>query len=198
MEIFLQYILPSLIALVVAVVAGIFGYLQVKTTIKKNIEAIDKEHKLSNQDHIKRLHYEERFKIYKDLNEKLLLMIIDALSLFPPGLDTSLPQNMEDRIKEYRKRYNAACTSFNEFTKSLYGNGPFIEEDVFKKLMEIREKCNLQIVFYPSLVMAPDKTFEKENAKNKSDCWLRGSQLRKDLDEITAFMRNKIKEEELF
>ena len=196
MTIFLQYILPSIIGASAAILAGIINYFQFRGKIKKEFEKLEKEHELLNRDYIKKVHYEEMFKIYKDMSQKLFDMAVDCLSLFPPGLDY-LPENdTEEKQRIFIKRYNKACDTFNSFTKSLYANAPFFDEKVFDLLYKFREDCNLQIVWYPDLVLQSSKSIAKENLKQKEECYKRSAEIHKELEDCIKFIRLKLQEDE--
>ena len=194
--IFLQYILPSIIAFVSAVIVSLVSYFQYKSKVKKEIEKLEKEYQLLNKDHVKKIHYETTFAIYKELSDKLFTMSVDVLSLFYPGLDISIPLDTEEKQKVQYKKYNQACDSFNYFTKTLYANSPFIEKDVFDKLMDYRNMCNEQIIWYPDLILNVDKSLSKENCNEKNKCYKRSEEINRKLYECIEFLRVKIKNDE--
>lgn len=195
MNTFLQYILPSLIAGVAAIIASVISVFVSKSKIKNEIEKQQKQFFLDNAKHIRQIHNEERFKIYHSLSEKSLEMVQTALMLFPPFLD-SVPKNLEERNELYKARYKEATTAYDSFSKCLFSNAPFIGENIYKKLIDYREMCRLQIVFYPDLILQKNEGYDETYEKLRSECWNRGTQIATIQEQIIAEIRKTIQEDE--
>lgn len=195
MNTFLQYILPSLIAALAAIIASVISIFVSKSKIKNEIEKQQKQFFLDNAKHIRQMHNEERFKIYHSLSEKSLEMVQTALMLFPPFLDY-LPKNLEERNELYKTRYKEATTAYDSFSKCLFSNAPFIDENFYKKLINYREMCRLQIMFYPDLILQKSEGYDESYEKLMSECWNRGTQIATIQEQIIAEIRKAIQEDE--
>ncbi len=194
MEIFLTYVLPYLVTLIVAVITGFITY---STAIKQSkLESIKQREQfiLDNSSHIKKLHYEEKFKIYRNLSESFLTAIMDNSQLFPIGID-KVPQNEEEQYNFYLKRYENACKSIDKATYVLHSNAPFIDKDIFEKFSAIHQLCKRQIVYYPMFVL--DKySYQNELRDEQTACWSRTSDILSKREELMDFLRQKINSDE--
>lgn len=195
MNTFLQYILPSLIAAASALIASVVSIFVSKSKINNEIEKQQKQFFLDNAKHIRQMRNEERFKIYHSLSEKSLEMVQTALMLFPPFLDY-VPKDLNEKNELYKNRYKEAMTSYNCFSKCLFSNAPFIDENLYKKLMNYREMCRLQIAFYPDLILKKSEGYDETNENLKSECWKRGTQIATIQEQIIADIRKAIQEDE--
>lgn len=192
--IFLTYILPYLVTLVVAFISGFITF---KVATKQAMLDLIKQKEqfiLENNSHIKKIHYEEKFKIYRALSESFLSAILDNSLLFPYGID-HVPQNESDKENFYLKRYENACRSIDKAMYALYSNAPFIDIDAFDKFDDILKFCRFQIIYYPDFVIKKNSPLDKLT-EEKTACWKRTSEIDVKRKELMDYLREKIIKEE--
>ena len=193
MDNFLQYILPSLIAVLGVCLSSFASLLISNNTIKNQFETQKEEYELEKKTHAKKIHNEEVYKIYHLLSEKTLSMIQANLYLFPHFID-KVPIDEEEKKKMYLERYKNACSTFDDLNLYLHQIAPFICEEVYDYFNSITDECRKQIIFYPDFFLKERYGFEKDDAITKNQCWDRGSEIAKKQEEIIDFLRNKINE----
>ena len=76
-EIFLTYILPYLVTIVVAFMSGFITFKIAAKQAKLDLIKQKEQFVLENNTHIRKIHYEEKFKIYRALSESFLSAILD-------------------------------------------------------------------------------------------------------------------------
>lgn len=193
-EIFLTYILPYLVTIVVAFMSGFITFKIAAKQAKLDLIKQKEQFVLENNTHIRKIHYEEKFKIYRALSESFLSAILDNSLLFPNAID-HVPPTDSDREIFYLKRYENACKSIDKAMYTLYSNAPFIEKDAFDKFDDVLKLCRLQIVFYPDFVIKKNSPLI-EMTKEKNACWIRTSEIDDKRKELMDYLREKITREE--
>jgi hypothetical protein len=197
MEYFLQYILPAIIALVGVLITCSFTLFINLKIIKKDIEKEFNSHKFSAVDHYRKLRIEGIFNLYHEIGENLLGLIRTSSLLFPAGLDY-LPQDKEERQKEYLKRYQEACKKYDMFVDVLFKNAAFLDKEVFDYLYSCLDLCRLQIIHYPDFVMKEKTGFDRELTEIKNKCWERGREINDLLQKANDYLRDQVKKLEKY
>lgn len=192
---FIQYILPSIIAIIVAFIAFLSNWSVLSIRIKKDFEAQKRQYELDNNRHVKNLHYEEKYKIYQSLSEKSLLMLKDSVMLFPPFFE-DVPDNKEEQKKFYINLLNKASESYNDFIITFFSCASFVDRDVYDFFINVKEQCRFQITNFPIVKIKPIDNDILNNYELSDECCTRGFILGNMSEKICDFLKSKIKEEE--
>lgn len=127
----------SLLGTYISLVTSIFTLVMSKTWLEDYKLEINKElekykTKLSSYTLVTKLQYDLEFKIYTEIYEKMFLLYIETEKL-RPVIDV-----VEVNIQE---RLNSFSIIYNETSKLIIKYRPFYSEEIYKILIETRDKC---------------------------------------------------------
>lgn len=143
-----------------------------KAEFQKQIEDLKaKNEKIS---YISKTQFDAEFKMYQELSELSFLMILDNSMLFPKGIDY-VPENKEDCLSLFEKRYKMSVDSLIKYQNALYKYAPFISIKLYEKFENIRIEAQKQINWYPDFRLGREKDPEilKELISENTSCWKR-------------------------
>lgn len=146
---------------------------------------------LEKKMYISKTRFDTEFKIYRELTETVLAMVEATYWLFPGGLDTSPPQNEEERKKFYIDRYKNANQAINTAQKAIQANAAFISDVFYNKFNEIKKLCIIQYNMYNwcgALGLKTDE-FCKAKSDEETACWRRTKEIKEKQDELIVDLR---------
>lgn len=117
-----------------------------KTEFAKQLEILKSKNEKIN--YITKAQFDAEFKMYQELSEACFNMLLNNTALFPKGIDF-LPEDQEQRNKEYQKRYKLALDSLIIYQNLLFKYAPFISKDLYNKFEELRKMGQQQVNWYP-------------------------------------------------
>ena len=110
--------------------------------------------------YISKVQFETEYNIYQKIFETLF-DFTDASSRLFPRLD-SIPIDLDEQKKEYKKRYEFYCESFNLYSKTVEINAPFIPKDIYDKFIELRKKAQGIACMYTDIKIVADDRFKED------------------------------------
>lgn len=89
--------------------------------------------------YVSKLNYENEYKIYKDIWDKLNRCVISTCKLFPIVEDVPVDENDVQKFNE--SKYNEYVTNLNEFGFCVDIYAPFYIEELYNAFNELRRSC---------------------------------------------------------
>ena len=107
--------------------------------------------------YISKVQFETEYNIYQKIFEALFDFTDSSSKLFP-RLD-SIPIDLDEQKKEYKRRYEFYCESFNPYSRTVEINAPFIPKDIYDKFIELRKKAQGIACMYTDIKIVADDRF---------------------------------------
>lgn len=101
---------------------------------------------LNRKLYVNQKHFDLELSIYKDLMGGVIEMTESSYLLFP-RMDM-LPADKDAEIKIWKSRYEKAIEQFNITSETIFKNAPFIDKEIYKTILELRDKCRGQIISF--------------------------------------------------
>lgn len=143
-----------------------------KQEFEKELEAYKKDLSLEVEEYktkadeltyISRIQFETEYEIYQKIFETLFDFSSASSNLFP--MFDQIPQDKNERKKEYIKRYKFYVESFNDFSRTLETNAPFIPKDIYMKFVDARNDADKIACMFPEIRIQADEMFSEDDAK---------------------------------
>lgn len=90
--------------------------------------------------YISKAHYDNEYRIYSEIWEKLHKATLFSEDLFPRGI-ASIPIDLEERKKFNQEKYKNFVDAFNEFSITTDKYAPFYKSEFYEKFKSIRKIC---------------------------------------------------------
>ena len=100
--------------------------------------------KLDKENYITKTQFDYEFRMYQNLSLAAFDCVAKSEILFPTGL--VIAQQPTKEI--YLNRYREAANKLNEFTNQLYKSQSFMDENLFRSYLKLRDICDLQVTGY--------------------------------------------------
>ena len=120
--------------------------------------------KVEGRVYISKVQFETEYNMFIKIFSLIFDFVTTSCDLFPAGLDT-LPQDIEERKNVFIRRFEKFMKAYNEYSKIIETNAPFIEEKIYQALIQLRNDAYTIACMYPDIKINPDPIFEKENAE---------------------------------
>ena len=161
-----------------------------KYEIKMNKELEFFKVGLDQKTYISRARFDAEFQIYRELSEKTFTMISATHWLFPTGLDT-VPEDHDDRLECYLKRYETAGISINNAQKSIYANAAFILAHIFKQFDELLKLCVIQYNMYTwcGALRKASSVFDQAEQDTRRECQKRSEEIKNKCTALISQLR---------
>lgn len=117
--------------------------LQKKYTLKFDKELEKYKTHLDNKTYISKTKFDAEFEIYRDLSADFCSAVRDISTMIP--ILGNVPVSLEERKKYDVEVYNKAVESVSKAQSTLYGNIPFISNELAERYSEILKLCNRQL-----------------------------------------------------
>ena len=167
------------LTLIWAVVSAFIIHLQ-----NKKIENL--KMKNENYTHITKVQFDTEFRIYEQLSASLFKAVTTCSELFPYGID-QVPSDEKEKFSLFKQRYKIAAEASNSLTEDLQKYAPFIKESIYNNFQELSMKCSSQIIWYPVLVLKPNKNMNRID--REFECMKRTEEISVDLDKLVKHLR---------
>lgn len=107
-------------------------------------EQLNKVKTISEKElYITKAQYDNEYKIYMEIWEKLHKCVIYTLQLYPQGL-VNVPAD-EDKYFEYQEeKYKSYVDYYNDFSLTIDKFAPFYKKEFYDKFEELRSLCSKQ------------------------------------------------------
>lgn len=141
---------------------------------------------LEKKNYISKIRFDLEIKVYRQLSESMIQMVMDNSTLFPYGL-ARVPRDEEEKIKVEQDNFNLAAASYNAANLAIVRNAPFIPQHIYEDFNNIRIECKKQLNFFPYHL-------EKAEGMGKvlSDCYNRTNEITEQMDRLLEKLRNHI------
>ncbi len=123
--------------------------------------------------HITKIQYEKEFKIYQEIWKALVEVVWATTRLYPTYEQAP---TKEDELEEFnKKKYEEYVDKYNEYLHIINFNAPFYQEEFYKGLIEIRDKCieigtifkeyNFDVKYNATFALCRDAKIEPDEKK---------------------------------
>ncbi|MEA3392200.1 MAG: hypothetical protein U9Q91_04405 [Candidatus Marinimicrobia bacterium] len=137
--------------------------------------------------YISKVQFETEYNIYQIIFETLFDFTDSSSRLFP-RLD-SIPIDPDEQKKEYKRRYDFYCESFNKYSRTVEINAPFIPKNIYDKFIELRKQAQGIACLYPDIKIEADDRFEEDYRKIESKNRIETENLLNDIKQLKIDVR---------
>jgi len=153
-------------------ISSLFGKLWADRLLQKKAQEFDKElEKYKTQaeklTYISKVQFETEYNIYQKIFEALFDFTDSSSRLFPRF--DSIPIDSDKQKEEHKRRYEFYCKSFNEYSRIVEINAPFIPKDIYDKFIKLRKQAQGISCLYPDIKIVADESFAEDYRKIESD-----------------------------
>jgi len=139
--------------------------------------------------YISKVQFDAEYDIYRKIFDALFDFSAASSNLFPYGLD-QIPADMEERKKEYIKRYEFYVNSFNAYSRIIEVNAPFIPKHIYSIFAEIRQAANEIACMYPEIRIQADEHFKDDYERMAHENFVKTGEFNKKIPELKDNVRS--------
>lgn len=178
-----------LLSCVPAAISALITLFITALQLHRSKKEIKEQFAFDKQLHISNNRFDMEFSIYKEISEKLAIMIANLNNLFPTGVYYT-PRDEESQTAYNKELYQINEKSYNEASKALSGYAIFIPEDIYEKYHSLRKECWKQIrMFFDLRIANPSKG---GTDRIERECFQRTEIINTKYEEINKALRNYI------
>lgn len=90
--------------------------------------------------YISKAQYDNEFKIYMEIWDKMSICIRESINLYPMGIE-NVPIDEKEKEEYQIKKYQRYAEAFNEYSTFINKYAPFYKKDFYEKFSEVRKSC---------------------------------------------------------
>ena len=147
-------------------------------------------HKAENDKkiNVSKVKFDSEFQMYKELSNACFNLVLEVGPMFP--LFAKTPSDPEE-LKKYEKRiYSESHRAIIEFQNKLFSYAPFISEEIYKQLDNIRKLCQTNIRYYEDWKI---HKLSPLDVKRYNECQDRYETIKETHSEFVASLRERLK-----
>jgi hypothetical protein len=158
-------------------------------TYKTELSLVTEKYKIEAEKltYISKVQFETEYNIYQKVFETLF-DFIDSTSRLFPRFDT-IPKDPQEQKDEYKKRHDYFSESFNNYSKIVEVNAPFIPKHIYDKFIKLRQKAWDIACLYEDIKIVADEAFKEDYRKIESENRDKTVSLTKDIKQIKIDVR---------
>ena len=167
-----------------AIIAGFAKYQS-----DKKLEQIKAD--LSIRNHSYLVKFDKEIEVYSKITPTLIELTRTIFWLFPQAFDR-LPEEDDERMSIFQRRYNDSCTAVNNARKVLEECSIFIPSKIYDLASNFIQQCKIQCDHYPHF--GPTGLKDPESSKISLKCLERTTEISSKYDELIREIRKHIEE----
>ena len=111
-------------------------------------EQLNKVKAVSDKElYITKVQYDNEYKIYMEIWEKLHKCIVYTLQLYPQGIE-NVPVDKKEMLEYQLKKYKKYAECYNDFSLTVDKYAPFYKKEFYEKFVELRKLCGQQGAYF--------------------------------------------------
>lgn len=152
------------------------------------IEAEKYRTKTENITYVTQKQFDTEFEAYQSLFAAMFDFTQYTACLYPRLV--SEPIDPDERRDERTMKYDRFVTAYNDYTRVLEINAPFIPEENYKLLDSLRQQAYEISVMYPEIKIQDDPAFKEDHSKLARENTKKTEQFVSDVDKAKGVIRN--------
>lgn len=97
--------------------------------------------------YVSKAQYDNEYKIYMEIWEKLHKCIVYTLQLYPQGI-VNMPIDEKGMLEYQKQKYELYAENYNDFSLTIDKYAPFYKKQFYEKFIEIRKLCCKQGTYF--------------------------------------------------
>lgn len=110
-----------------------------KAELEKSISRINAEQ--DKRLYISKTQYDNEYKIYQNIWEKLNNCVLTTIALYPGGIE-NVPVDEKEKEEYQMEKHKKYVQAYNEFSKAIQDNAPFYTKKFYGSFVAIRNDCS--------------------------------------------------------